>query len=87
MITGKPPYGIFAKIFNLVPYGYMGYRVYNKIYEIKNRNKCLKQSIIDGEAYVHYLPCGKNEKWFEYKIKNGEKITLSEIMKKKWMSK
>lgn len=76
----------FARIWNIMPYGYLGYRLENKTREFIYRNNPVRINKMDGKYYAHYLPCGKHQKWWEIRVEGPDSIiTLKELMKKKWM--
>lgn len=81
-----PPYGSWSHFFNKVPRGYLGYRIFNFIYEILNGHRYVLPILIEGKYCVYYLPCGKNEKMYEVEVDGpNAKITLRQLLKRKWI--
>ena len=83
-----PTFGVtlFHRVWNKIPYGYWGYRLENKISEFLHKNCPVKINHLDDKFYAHYLPCGKNERWWEVRVDNKDSIiTLKEVMSRKWM--
>lgn len=81
------PY-VFSRLWNRIPYGYLGYRIENKIFEFLYKNYRMKIIKMGGNYYACYFPSGKNEKWWEVKVDGPNSIiTLKELMKKKWVTK